>query len=315
LTVVQGGNFLFYQTANLDESGNEVQCSELLPIEEDVTRLSTFPARRFANSFCVQLYPLCEFEAHRCRSHPMHAVLFTPIYAGDRGSGVLVIYPDGRQVAVRDRVTERIWQKVYADFAEGTLPLIPAEQREEQIAQIQERWLNSVPDELWLNPDARTYAAYFCSAAAAAEGDTTYYLLTGPLAEIGVPNWKQQSAKRIEMVDAALYGRFETSIVHLQGFCLKLYPQVEHITATRHIVPAHRALLWEQDGMQHALVVHEVLETWLHLHVREDDEQDISVAVLQDTPLRAQEGRRRFEHQRNELQDEQIAYADSYQPG
>jgi len=316
LTVVQGGYFLFYQTANLDESGHEVNRSELLPIEEDISRLSTFPTLKFANSFCVQLYPLCEFQAHRCHSHPLHAILFTPTYAGDRGSGVLVIYPDGRQVAIRDQITERVWQKLYADFSpqDGTLPWILSTQREEQLAQVRTRWLGENPDELWLNPDARTYAALFVSPGSTADGDTTYYLLTGPLSEVGDPDWKAQSVERIEMVDAALYGRFETSIVHLQGFCLKLYPQLEHITATRHIVPAHRTLLWNQGETRHALVVHEYLETWLHLQVARDDEKNLSIAVLEDTPLRAEQGRRRIERKLEELRAGQIPFTDSRPP-
>jgi transcriptional regulator with XRE-family HTH domain len=312
LTVVQGGNFLFYQTANLDESGREVNQSELLPIEEDVSRLSTFPALQFANSFCVQLYPLCEFQAHRCHSHPLHAVLFTPIYAGDRGSGVLVIYPDGRQVAVRDQTMERVWQKLYADFSpdNGTLPLIPSTQREEQLAQVRARWQDGHADELWLNPDARTYVAFFASPGE----DTTYNLLTGPLAEIGAPDWKARSAERIEIVDAALYGRFETSIAHLQGFCLKLYPQVEHITATRHIVPAHRVLLWSEDGTVHALLVHEYLETWLHLRVSKNGDERLSIAVLEDIPLRAERGRHRIEEKLRELEVGQLPFTDSRPP-
>jgi transcriptional regulator with XRE-family HTH domain len=312
LTVVQGGNFLFYQTAHLDENGREVNHSELLPIEEEISQLSTFPALKFANSFCVQLYPLCEFQSHRCYSHPLHAILFTPIYAGDRGSGVLVSYPDGRQVTVRDQITERVWQKLYADFTpkDGTLPLIPSMEREEQLAEVRSRWLEGNPDELWLNPDARTYVAFFASPSSTSDGDTTYYLLTGPLSEVGTPDWKTLSAERIEMIDAALYGRFETSIVHLQGFCLKLYPQLEHITATRHILPAHRTLLWAQEESKHALVVHEYLETWLHLQVSED-EDSLSIGVLEDVPLRTEQGRRRIERQLQELEDEQIPFVDS----
>ena len=312
LTVVQGGNFLFYQTADLDEEGTEHNRSELLPVQEDVSRLSTFPALKFANSFCVQLYPLCEFDAHRCRSHPMHAVMFTPIYAGDRGTGVLVVYPDGRQVAVQDRVTARIWQKIYADLTpgRGTLPLIPSTQQKRQLAQARSRWLEGNPDELWINPDARTYAATFVSR----EENSTYHLLTGPVSEMGEHDWRAASAERIEIVDAALHGRFETSIVHLQGFCLRLYPALEHITATRHIVPAHRVLIWEQEGSSHACVMQNYLEAWLHLEVTRDDLGRVTIAVLEDTPLRADAGRQRIEELEQTLAAEDILVSDPYSP-
>ena len=312
LTVVRGGNFLFYQTADLDERGHESNRSELLLIKEDVSRLSTFPMLKFANSFCVQLYPLCEFEAHRCRSHPLHAVLFTPIHSGDRGTGVLVVYPDGRQIAVRDQITEQIWLKIYADLApeRGTLPLIPSTRQKRRLAEVQQRWQEGNPDELWVNPDARTYAALFSSTA----GDTAYHLLTGPLSEMSTPDWKANSAKRIEIIDAALYGRFETSIVHLQGFCLKLYPEAEHITATRHIVPAHRVLVWDQDHAVHACVMHAYLETWLHLRVDQDPEQRIEVTVLEDTSQRADVTRQQFEEQRLQLRERGISFIDSHSP-
>jgi hypothetical protein len=113
------------------------------------------------------------------------------------------------------------------------------------------------------------------------------------------------------MIDAALYGRFETSIVHLQGFCLKLYPQLEHITATRHILPAHRTLLWVQEESKHAIVVHEYLETWLHLQVSGEDEDSVSIGVLEDAPLRTEQGRRRIEQQLKELEGERIPFVDS----
>jgi hypothetical protein len=310
LTVVQGGNFLFYQTADLDETGRESNHSELLQIEEDASRLSTFPMLKFANSFCVQLYPLCEFEAHRCRSHPLHATMFTPTYAGDRGTGVRVIYPDGRQIAIRDQITEQIWQKIYADLTpeRGTLPLIPSTQQKRQLAKVRKRWQETNPDELWINPDARTYAALFAST----DGDTTYHLLTGPLSEMDPPDWRANSAQRIEIVDAALYGRFETSIVHLQGFCLKLYPRVEHITATRHIVPAHRTLLWEEEGRTHVCVMQNYLETWLHLRVEEDEKERVRITIVEDMPLRADAGRQRLEEQKRRLQEEQIFFTDSH---
>jgi transcriptional regulator with XRE-family HTH domain len=309
LTVVQGGNFLFYQTADLDESGQEIHRSKLLPIEEDVGRLSTFPTLKFANSFCVQLYPLCEFEAHRCRSHPLHAVLFTPIYAGDRGTGVLVAYPDGKQATVRDQVTEQIWQRIYANLTpdRGTLPLIPSAHQEHQLERVRARWQEGNPDELWVNPDARTYAAYFTST----DQDTTYHLLTGPLSEMDDPNWRENSAERIAIVDAAMYGRFETSIVHLQGFCLQLYPELVHITATRHIIPAHHALLWQEDHTGHACVMQDYIETWLHLQVVRDARERVSIVVAEDTPQGAAAGRRRIEELKHALEQRGIAYTDS----
>jgi transcriptional regulator with XRE-family HTH domain len=312
LTVVQGGNFLFYQTADLDEEGHEHNRSDLLPIEEDVSRLSTFPSLKFANSFCVQLYPLCEFEAHRCRSHPLHAAIFTPIYAGDRGTGVLVVYPDGRQVTVHDQTTARIWHKVYADLSpeRGTLPLIPSTQQKRQLTQVRARWRDGSPNELWINPDARTYAAFF----AATEQNSTYHLLTGPLSEMNDANWRSTSAARVEIVDAALYGRFETSIVHLQGFCLKLFPVVEHITATRHIVPAHRVLTWKQEDTEHACVMQNNLETWLHLCVGRDEKGRVFVTILEDIALRADAGRQRLEEQRQTLVESGIPFVDSYEP-
>jgi transcriptional regulator with XRE-family HTH domain len=312
LTVVQGGNFLFYQTADLDKEGHETNRSELLPIEEDVSRLSTFPMLKFANSFCVQLYPLCEFDAHRCRSHPLHAALFTPIYAGDRGTGVLVVYPDGRQVAVHDQITAQIWRKIYADLTpnQGTLPLIPSTRQKRQLARVRTRWQEGPPNELWINPDARTYAALFAST----DQDSTYHLLTGPLSEMDDDNWRAGSAERIEIIDAALYGRFETSIVHLQGFCLKLYPEVEHITATRHIVPAHRVLTWEQNGSQHACVMQGYLETWLHLRVDRTEQETIAVVILEDVALRADAGHQRIEEKKQVLEGNGIPFVDSYSP-
>lgn len=312
LTVVQGGNFLFYQTADLDERGREMNRSELLPIEEDVSRLSTFPTLKFANSFCVQLYPLCEFDAHRCRSHPLHAVLFQPIYAGDRGTGVRVIYPDGRQVSIRDQVTEQIWQRVYADLApsRGTLSLIPSTQQKQQLARARERWQAGNPKELWVNPDARAYVALLASN----EGDNTYHLLTGPLSEVNDEDWRAQSAERIELVDAALYGRFGTSIVHLQGFCLKLYPAVEHITATRHIVPAHRVLSWNEDATVHVCVLQAYLETWLHLRVGRDNDGRVTVDVLEDASPRADAGRRWLEERKRGLKEQGILFNDSHSP-
>jgi transcriptional regulator with XRE-family HTH domain len=312
LTVVQGGNFLFYQTADLDAQGQEHNRSELLPIQEDVSRLSTFPALNFANSFCVQLYPLCEFEAHRCRSHPMHAVMFTPIYAGDRGTGVLVVYPDGRQVAVQDQVTAQIWSRIYADLAHdrGTLPLIPSTQQKRQLSKVRKRWLEGDPDELWINPDARTYAAFFASR----DQNSTYHLLTGPVSEISAHDWREASVERIEIVDAALHGRFETSIVHLQGFCLRLYPALEHITATRHIVPAHRVLIWEQENSSHACVMQNYLEAWLHLRVDQDEQGRVSIAILEDTPLREDAGRQRIEALAQTLSAEGMPVIDSRSP-
>jgi transcriptional regulator with XRE-family HTH domain len=312
LTVVQGGNFLFYQTAELNENGQETHRSELLPIEEDVGRLSTFPMLKFTNSFCVQLYPLCEFEAHRCRSHPLHAVLFTPIYAGDRGTGAMVAYPDGKQVLVRDQVTEQIWQKIYADLTpdRGTLPLIPSAHQERQLEKVRARWQEGNPDQLWVNPDARTYAAYFTST----DQDTTYHLLTGPLSEIDNEHWRQESAERIAIIDAALYGRFETSIVHLQGFCLQLYPKIEHITATRHIIPAHHVLLWKENEIEHACVMQDYIETWLHLEVRRDAAGQVSIVVVEDTPLAADAGRRRLEEQKYALQSRSISFTDAHGP-
>ena len=313
LTVVQGGNFLFYCTAELDEHGRESNRSELLPIEEDISRLSTFPMLKFANSFCVQLYPLCEFEAQRCQSHPLHATVFTPIYAGDRGTGVLVVYPDGRQVAMRDQITEHIWQKIYANLTpdRGTLRLLPSTQQKRQLANVRTRWQTGNPDELWVNPDARTYAAFFASI----NGDTVYHLLTGSLSEVNDPDWKVHSAARIEIVDAALYGRFETSIVHLQGFCLKLYPTIEHITATRHIVPAHHVLLWEQGNTDYVCVTQEYLETWLRMRVHRGAGGQISLTILEDVSLRADAGRLRFQEQKRSLQAELVPFFDSYAPG
>jgi transcriptional regulator with XRE-family HTH domain len=312
LTVVQGGNFLFYQTADLDEHGRERNHGELLPIEEDVSRLSTFPSLKFANSFCVQLYPLCEFEAHRCRSHPLHSVLFTPIYAGDRGTGVLIVYPDGRQVAVQDQVTEQIWQRVYADLTpeRGTLSLIPSTQQKRQLEEVRQRWHEGNPDELWVNPDARTYAAYFGSS----DDDTTYHVLTGPLSEFGAPDWRAQGAERIEIIDGALYGRFETSIVHLQGFCLKLYPTVEHITATRHIVPAHRVLIWTEDEVHHVFVMHAYLETWLHLRVGRDAQGRVEVTVGREASHRADVMREQIEERRQQLRTSGRPFVDSHAP-
>jgi hypothetical protein len=260
----------------------------------------------------VQLYPLCEFEAHRCRSHPLHAILFTPIYAGDRGTGALVAYPDGKQVLVRDQVTEQIWQKIYADLTpdRGTLPLIPSAHQERQLEEVRRRWREGNPDELWVNPDARTYAAYFTST----DQDTTYHLLTGPLSEMTEANWREASAERIAIVDAALYGRFETSIVHLQGFCLQLHPHVEHITAARHIIPAHHVLLWEHEGTEHVCVMQDYIETWHHLEVKQNKAGQVSISVLKDTPLSADAGRRRLEEQKYDLQSRGIPFTDSHGP-
>jgi hypothetical protein len=224
----------------------------------------------------------------------------------------LVVYPDGRQVAVQDRVTAQIWSKIYADLTpdRGTLPLIPSTQQKRQLAQARRRWLEENPDELWINPDARTYAATFVSP----EEDSTYHLLTGPVSEMGERDWRAASAQRIEIVDAALHGRFETSIVHLQGFCLRLYPALEHITATRHIVPAHRVLIWEQESSSHACVMQNYLEAWLHLEVTQDNLGRVSIAVLEDTPLRADAGRQRIEALEQTLAAEDILVSDSYSP-
>jgi hypothetical protein len=235
-----------------------------------------------------------------------------PIYAGDRGTGVLVVYPDGRQVAIRDQVTEQIWRKIYADLSpdRGTLPLIPSTQQRQQLAESRARWQEGNPDELWVNPDTRTYAAYFSSA----DDDTTYHLLTGPLSEMDAPDWRASSAERIEIVDAALYGRYETSIVHLQGFCLKLYPAVEHITATRHIVPAHRALVWEQEHTSHVCIWQAYLETWLHLCVEQEPEDQVAVTIVEDIPLRAEAGRQRIEEHKQRLEAERVPVQDSHAP-
>jgi hypothetical protein len=267
---------------------------------------------KFANSFCVQIYPLCEFEAHRCRSHPLHAAMFTPIYAGDRGTGVLVVYPDGRQVTVYDQITARIWQKIYADLTpdRGTLPLIPSTQQKRQLAKVRTRWQKGAPDELWINPDARTYAALFTST----DQDSTYHLLTGPLTEMNDGDWRECSAERIEIIDAALYGRFETSIVHLQGFCLRLYPEVEHITATRHIVPAHRVLTWKQETSEHACVMQSYLEAWLHIRADRDEHGYLSIKVLEDVALRTDAGRQRIEEKIQALKEKGIPFVDSYSP-
>jgi len=320
LTVVQGGRFMFYQTANLDANGQEFNHGELLPIPEDpaghVPRtLSMFPVHTFArgafrHSFSVQLYPFGEFDAHRCQSHQQHATLFTPIYAGDRGSGVLVIYPDGKQVAVRDRVMERLWERIYT--ARGApspleLPSDRARQQAVRLAHVRARWHEGDADELWLNPDARTYAAFFAQG----EGDTTYWLLTGPLAEAARPDWRAQSAARIEAVDTTLYGRFETSVVHLQGFCIRLTPRIEHVIPTRHIVPAHRTLIWSEKEAQHVIVLHEYLGTWLHIRVGKGQENKTAIAVIEDIPLRAKAGRRRIEQQIQGLVTRQIPFIDS----
>lgn len=297
LTVVQGGHFSFYQLADLDERGREVNRSELLPVEEDVGRLSTFPLR-FANSFCVQLYPLCEFEPNRCRSHPQHAILFTPLYAGDRGTGVAVIYPDGRRAQVHDEVTAQLWQRIYAN-----LDTSPPEQSTTD-DEVHDRWLAGQFDELWVNPDTRTYAAMWTTPQ-----ETTYSLLTGPLSEMADAGWRAQSAERIEVVDAALYGRFETSIVHLQGFCLRLHPWVEHITAARHMIPAHRVLIWEQDEQTQVCVLHDELETWLRLQVTRDKDGRVCVTVLEDEMLYADSGRQRYEEQKRALEAAGISLA------
>lgn len=376
LTVVQGGRFLFYQTADLDADGLERGHSALFPLHGDPgapsadklkeasevattagavgpISLSTFPAHHLArdalhDSFCVQLYPFAEFDAHRCQSHPQHAILFTPIYAGDRGSGVRVIYPDGRQVDVRDQVMERVWERIYA--ARG-VPLPGTEPEhaawDTQLAGLRTRWQHGDTDELWLNPDARTYAAFFAMETIAALGesgagphrapgrrppstlgegvtgeasiaDTAYGLLTGPLAEASRPDWRAQSAARMEAVDTTLYGRFETSVVHLQGFCLRLAPRVEHMIPTRHIVPAHRTLIWREQQAHHVLVMHEYLETWLHLRVTVEQEKAGSsgqtrLEVVEDMPLRAEAGRRRIEGQIQELVNRKITFTDSHQ--
>jgi transcriptional regulator with XRE-family HTH domain len=310
LTVVQGERFLFYQTADLDPDGREINRGELTPLRGDPGTLSMFPVHHLArdafhNSFCVQLYPFAEFDAHRCQSHPQHATLFTPIYAGDRGPGVRVIYPDGRQVTVRDQVMERAWEKIYAARGASTLPGPDADQGD-QIAAARARWQDADADELWLNPDARTYAAFF----APDEGDTAYCLLTGPLAETSRPGWRAQSAVRIEVVDTTLYGRFETSVVHLQGFCIRLAPHVEHVIPTRHIVPSHRTLIWRERDAHHVLVLHEYLETWLHIRVGQK-EGKTWIEVIKDLPLRAEVGRRRIEEQIQELVTRQISFSDS----
>ena len=311
LTVVQGGHFLFYQTADLDTNGQEYNRSELQPIQEDLSELSMFPVYNFANSFCVQLYPLAEFDAHRCQAHQQHVTLFTPIYAGDRGAGVLVIYPDGTQVTIRDQVMEQVWQKIYADLTAGQdlLPLSPSARQQEKLAQVQERWQTGDADELWINPDAQTYAAYF----APLKGDTTYYLVTGSLDEVGETGWKARSAERIEIIDTGLYGRFETSVVHLQGFCIRVYPHVEHITATRHIVPSHQVLIWSQDQETHILVFNEYLGTWLRLHITKV-EGTTQIEVAEDRVIRAQVGLREFELERHKLETDQIPFIDSRSP-
>lgn len=296
LTVVRGGNFLFYQTADLDLEGREIERSELLPVSKDIGRLAMLPAHRFANSFCVQLYPLCEFNAHWCHAHPVHATIFTPLYAGDRGTGVIVVYPDGRRDKVRDQAMEQVRQRLYADLPDKVMPTAQTTHDNTH--------LPAAPDEIWLNPDARTYAAFYASP----QGDTTYHLLTGPLKELSMPI----SQARARAVDTSLYGRFETSIVHLQGFCLKLYPTVEHITAARHLIPAHRVLTWSERHAQHVCVLHEYLETWLHLRINEGE---TSIEVIEDTHLRAESGRRRLERLIGELESHHIPYADSRPPG
>jgi hypothetical protein len=239
-------------------------------------------------------------------------VLFQPIYAGDRGTGVRVIYPDGRQVSIRDQVTERIWQRVYTDLTpnRGTLSLIPSTQQKQQLARARERWQAGNPKELWINPDARAYAALLASN----KGDNTYHLLTGPLSEVNKEDWRTDSAERIELVDAALYGRFGTSIVHLQGFCLKVYPEVEHITATRHIVPAHRVLSWDEDGAAHICVLQAYLETWLRLRVGRDPEGRVTVDVLEDASARTDAGLHWLEERRRTLAERGISYNDSHSP-
>ena len=343
LTVVQGGRFLFYQTADLDADGLERGHSTLFPLRGDPGALSigtgsAFPAHHLArdalhDSFCVQLYPFAEFDAHRCQSHPQHATLFTPIYAGDRGSGVRVIYPDGRQVAVRDQVMERIWERIYAARGvplPGTDPQRAARDRsgrqDAQLAGLRTRWQHGDADELWLNPDARTYAAFFvlgesdvdASTDEASIADTAYGLLTGPLAEASRPDWRAQSAARMEAVDTTLHGRFETSVVHLQGFCLRLAPRVEHMIPTRHIVPAHRTLIWRERQAHHVLVMHEYLETWLYLRVTVEQAEagggsQTHIEIVEDVPLRAEAGRRRIEGQIQELVNRKIAFTDSHQ--
>ncbi len=297
LTVVQGGHFLFYQTADLDTEGCESNHSDLLPVQEDLSGLSMFPVYNFANSFCVQLYPLAEFEAHRCQSHQQHATLFAPLYAGDRGTGVLIIYPDGQTVIIRDQMMERVWQRIYNDMAadRDLFPFTPSVRQQERLRQVQHQWQERGADELWINPDARTWAAFFQPI----QDDTSYYLVTGPLAQVDDPNWRAQSASRIEIVDTTLYGRFETSVLHLQGFCIRLCPSLEHLTATRHIVPAHRTLFWSQGQVEHVVVMNEYLGTWLHLHVWP---QQMRIHIAEDMTLRAEMGRRKLERLIQELE-------------
>lgn len=312
LTVVQGGHFLFYQTADLDLDGKEIAHSELLPIQGDLSSLSMFPVYNFANSFCVQLYPLAEFDTQRCQSHRQHAILFTPIHAGDRGSGVKIVYPDGLQELVRDQVMEKVWQKIYADASPGNALLLagPSVQQAKRLAQVRKLWQEGYADELWLNPDARTWAAHFASI----EGDTNYYLLTGALDEIDTDHRQGQSTERIEMVDTTLYGRFETSVIHLQGFCIKLHPDVEYITATRRIIPAHRTLIWNDRETKHILTINEYLGTWLSIQVNKDDLGKTQIHIVEDMPLRAEAARRRMEKQIQELENLHIAFTDSHSP-
>lgn len=298
LTLVQGGQFTFYQLADLDESGREVNRGELFQVEEGVARLSIFPMH-FVNSFCVQLYPLCEFEPHRCRSHPQHTVLFTPLYAGDRGTGVTLVYPDGRRAQVHDQLTAQLWQRIYANL--DTRPPGQAAAGDD----FDTGRLGANPDELWINPDARTYAAMWTIPQ-----EPIYALLSGPLSELADGGWRAQRAERVEIVDAALYGRFKTSIVHLQGFCLQLYPTVEHATAARHMIPAHRVLIWEQEGQTQVCVLHDALETWLRLEVAQDRDGQVSVTILEDERLLADSGRQRYEEQKRALEAAGISLAE-----
>ncbi len=312
LTVVQGGHFVFYQTARLDDDGREREHSELLPIQEGTSSLATFPVYNFANSFCVQLYPLAEFDAQRCRSHQQHAALFTPIYAGDRGTGVRVIFPDGRQSWVRDRAMERVWQRIYNDLSPGQnwTALNPSAEQQARLAQVREQWTRGLVDELWLNPDARTFAAFF----APLENDTSYYLLTGPLNQLPRADKRAQQAERIEIIDTTLYGRFETSVVHLQGFCIRLYPQAEYITATRRIVPAHRTLIWSERQASHVLVFNAYLGAWLHLQIETSASGEIDIQIIADNLVRAEIGRRKLGGQIQTLQEQHISFSDSHLP-
>ena len=61
-------------------------------------------------------------------------------------------------------------------------------------------------------------------------------------------------------------------------------------------------LIWEQEQTQHILIVHEYLETWLHLSIEKKD--TLAMTVEESTPLRAEIIRHRVNQLAQDLQVE-----------